>query len=88
MIKKVCSCIKNDSNGEIACKYAVCDPSLWDFSCGHECVIAIMEKLRAEQDARREAEMKLDKYRKAIKPFVDNCRAVIEAVDNKKENEK
>ncbi len=88
MIKKVYLCIKSDTNGESACKDAVCDPSLWCFSCSHECVIAIMGKLRAEQDARREAEIKLDKYREAIKPFVDNCRAVIDAVDNNKENEK
>ena len=88
MIKKVCTCIKIDANGESACKDAVCDPTLLGFSCSHECVIAIMDKLRAEQAARRDAEMKLDKYRRAIKPFVDNCRAVIDAVDNNKENEK
>lgn len=88
MIKKVCPCIKNDANGERACKDAILDPALWGFSCSHECVVELMDKLRAEQEARREAEIKLDKYRKAIKPFVDNCRAVINAVDNKKENEK
>lgn len=87
-MKRSCLCIKSDSKGESACKDAFYEPSNSVFTCSHECVVALMNELQAEQEARREAEIKLDKYRKAIKPFVDNCRAVIDAVDNKKENER
>lgn len=87
-MKRSCWCIKSDSNGESACKDAFYEPSNLGFTCSHECVVELMDKLRAEQEARREAEIKLDKYRKAIRPFVDNCRAVINAIDNNKENGK
>jgi hypothetical protein len=50
-------------------------------------VLIAEAKRAAEEDARREAENKLEKYRKAIRPFVDNCRAVVKAVDGEKEGE-
>lgn len=79
-----CLCIKIDGYGESDCKYATCDPSAWGFVCSNECVITMTKKLNAEKEARIAAEEKLKKYREAIGPFVDNCRAVINVVDNEK----
>lgn len=83
MTKEVCVCIDRDGQGESACKDATCDPALWGFVCHHKCVIALTKRLRAERSARIDAEAKLEKYRNAIRPFVQNCRDVVAAVDEK-----
>ena len=82
------TCIKCDNaHGESACEYAEFHPGFFAFQCKHPCVLIAEAKRAAEEDARREAENKLEKYRKAIRPFVDNCRAVVKAVDGEKEGE-
>ena len=83
MPKDVCVCIKNDEHGENACKDASCDPAVWGFVCHNECVVEMVKRLKRETEARIAAEERLKKYRDAIKPFVNNCRAVIAAVDEK-----
>ena len=82
------TCIKCDNaHGESACEYAEFHPGFFAFQCKHPCVLIAQAKRAAEEDARREAENKLEKYRKAIRPFVDNCRAVVKAVDGETEGE-
>lgn len=83
MSKEFCICIKRDEHGESACKNASCDPDVWGFVCHNECVVEMAKRLQCETGARIAAEERLKKYRDAIKPFVNNCRAVIAAVDEK-----
>lgn len=83
MPKEVCVCIKKDDHGESSCKDATCDPAVWGFVCQNECVIKLMQKLDAEREARQSAEAKLEKYRNAIKPFIQNCRNVVALADEK-----
>lgn len=81
----VCRCLQNDRHGESACRDAVCNPAIWGFACKNKCVIYLHKKLDEEVRVRMDAEAKLEKYRKAIKPFVNICRDVVEACDNNKE---
>ena len=51
----------------------------------HDCVNRAVGAYENERRARLEAERKLEKYRKAIQPFVANCHAVIDAVEGGEE---
>ena len=81
----LCCCLQNDRHGESACRDAVCNPAIWGFACKNKYVIYLHKKLDEEVRVRMDAEAKLEKYRKAIKPFVNICRDVVEACDNNKE---
>ena len=86
-MRQLCKCIHIDVRGESDCKYSVCELSSFGFACRHECVMELTQRLKAEENARIAAEEKLEKYRNAIGPFVSNCRAVIDAVDEKEGGE-
>lgn len=78
-------CIRCDQHGETSCEHAEVDVRIFGFVCKHPCAIDLGNALRQEAERRRDAELKLEKYRRAIMPFVDNCRAVLKAVDDEKE---
>ena len=81
MNKEVCNCIKLGMHGETDCKEASCDPAKWGFVCNNECVVEMTKRLEREKEARKAAEEKLEKYRKAIRPFVGICRDVVSICD-------
>ena len=78
-------CYKCDNRGEVDCIFAKKDLGAWEMQCTHPCVIMADSAKRKADEARCSAEATLAKYREAIQPFVDNCRAVIAAVDGEKE---
>ena len=81
MNKEFCNCIKLDMHGETDCKDASCDPSVWGFVCANQCVVELTKRLQIEKNARISAEEKLEKYRKAINPFVGICQDVVSICD-------
>ena len=81
MNKEVCCCIKLDIQGETDCKEASCDPSIFGFVCTNQCVVELTKRLQIEKNARISAEEKLEKYRRAIRHFVNICRAVVSVCD-------
>ena len=81
MNKELCNCIKLDMRGETDCKYASCDPAIFGFVCENQCVVELTKRLQIETNARISAEEKLEKYRRAIRPFVGICRDVVSICD-------
>ena len=82
------TCIKCDNaHGESSCEFAEFNPAFFGFQCKHPCVLIADEARWKAEKEREEALARLEKYRKAIRPFVDNCRAVVKAVDGEKEGE-
>ena len=82
------NCYKVDQYGESACEFAQANPMLNNFGCTNPCVLMAHKAMLEAKEKWREAEAKLKKYREAIKPFVENCRAVIDAVESGKNDEK
>ena len=80
-----CDCMKTDSYGECECASAEFDVRKMTSTCMHDCVNRAVGAYENERRARLEAERKLEKYRKAIQPFVANCHAVIDAVEGGEE---
>lgn len=78
------SCIKSDVCGESACQFAKFDPELWGFVCKNKFVIEITKKLNEAIKRADAAERKLEKYREAVRPFIENCRKVVEIADEQK----
>lgn len=78
-------CYKLDHIGESDCEHAEARIERNAMCCTHPCVIMAEEARRKAEEEKRSAEAKLAKYRKAILPFLDNCRAVVAAVDAEKE---
>ena len=81
MNKEVCNCIKLDIQGETDCKEASCDPYISGFVCEHKCVVELTKRLQIETNARISAEKKVEKYRRAIRPFVGLWRDVVSICD-------
>ena len=78
------TCCKVDQYGESACEFAQVNPMLNNFECTNPCVLMAHKAMLEAKEKWCEAEAKLKKYREAIKPFVANCRAVIDAVESGK----
>lgn len=76
-----CSCIKKDSHSESPCESAEFNPFVASAECTHACVIALQAQFDEEHRARTAAERKLEQYRRAVQPFVKNCREVVALAD-------
>lgn len=79
-------CLKCNGVGESDCEFANANVMLACFECGHDCVKQLNEQLEHERSERRKAERLLLKYREAVRPFMDNCRAVVEIADEMERN--
>lgn len=75
------TCINCDYKGETSCQHAHYDVCRASMECSHPCVVELNEKLMREREARINAEKILAKYREAIRPFLSNCRAIVEYAD-------
>jgi hypothetical protein len=85
---KTCYCIKTDVFGEVACDKAGYDLKTNHAVCTHECVVHLREELHKTERKLWNAESKLKQYREAIRPFIRNCRQVVEMADSMEEGEK
>lgn len=77
----VVTCINCNYKGETSCQNAYYDVCRGCMACNHPCVVGLNEKLMSEREARIQAEKVLAKYREAVKPFLSNCRAIVEYAD-------
>lgn len=75
------TCINCNPRGETSCQHAHYDLCRGSMECSHPCVVELNEKFMREREARIHAEKVLAKYREAVKPFVSNCRAIVENAD-------
>ena len=74
-------CYKCDGYGESACEHAKCNPMMGCFECTNPCVLLAEKAMREAEQKSLDAVLKLRKYREAVRPIVENCRAIIEAYD-------
>lgn len=74
-------CLINDCHGESSCEKAKYNIACNRFECSHECVDKVYEMLVKTRIERDDALRKLDAYRKALAPFIDNCRACIKIAE-------
>lgn len=75
------TCLRLDDMNESSCPHAEMNLLEWCPKCTHPCVKEVFHNFLEEQRKRVALEEKLEKYRKAVRPFLENCRTIVSMAD-------